>query len=260
MFKTARANYRKFQPLLFELISRDIKNKYRRSVLGVLWTLLNPLLMMTILSIVFSGLFRWEVENYPIYILCGQVLYNFFSDSTQAAMNSIIYSAPLLKKVYVPKYMFTLSRIMSCSINIFAAFAALLIVMVVTRTPLHYTMFLSVIPMAIMIMLALGVGFILAALSVKYRDIVHLYSVFLTGFIYLAPVIYPLSIITNPKLSFIIKLNPVTNILTMFRGFVMYNSMPDLYTVLMSFIPSALILCLGIWVFYKKQDDFILYL
>lgn len=260
MLQSVKANFKKFKPLLFELISRDIKNKYRRSVLGVFWTLLNPLLMMTILSIVFSNIFRFEVENYAVYILCGQVLYNFFSDSTQAAMNSIIYSAPLLKKVYVPKYMFTLSRIMSCSINIFAAFAALLIVMVVTRTPLHYSMFLAVIPIFIMIMFSLGVGLILAALSVKYRDIVHLYSVFLAGYIYLAPVIYPINIIGNPTLKFIIKLNPVTNILEMFRGFVMYNSMPDLFTVLMSLLPSAAILVLGVWVFYKKQDEFILYL
>lgn len=260
MLKSVKANFMKFKPLLFELISRDIKNKYRRSVLGVFWTLLNPLLMMTILSIVFSNIFRFEVENYPIYILCGQVLYNFFSDSTQAAMNSIIYSAPLLKKVYVPKYMFTLSRIMSCSINIFAAFAALLIVMVVTRTPLHYSMFLAVIPMIIMIMFSLGVGLMLAALSVKYRDIVHLYSVFLAGFIYLAPVIYPIGIIGNPTLKFIIKLNPVTNILEMFRGFVMYSTMPDLYTCLMALVPSTVILLLGVLVFYKKQDEFILYL
>ena len=260
MFQSTIANFRKFKPLLYELISRDIKNKYRRSVLGVLWTILNPLLMMTILSIVFSNIFRFEVQYYPVYILCGQVLYNFFSDSTQAAMNSIIYSAPLLKKVYVPKYMFTLSRIMSCSINIFAAFAALLIVMVVMRVPLHFTMFLSIIPILIMIVFALGTGFILAAVSVKYRDIVHLYSVFLTGCIYLAPVIYPLSIISNPTLQFIIKLNPVTNMLAMFRGFVIYNTMPDLFTVLMSVIPSIVILAIGLLVFYKKQDEFILFL
>ena len=131
--------------------------------------------------------------------------------------------------------------------------------MVVLRTPLHYTMFLSAIPIVIMIMFSMGVGFILAALSVKYRDIVHLYSVFLTGFIYLAPIMYPLDILGN-VLQTIVKINPVTNILVMFRGFMMYNSMPDLYTILMSIIPSALILVLGVWVFYKKQDEFILYL
>ena len=259
MHNSIRANFNKFKPLLFELISRDIKNKYRRSVLGVLWTLLNPLFMMIILSAVFSHIFGFAVENYPIYILCGQVLYNFFSESTQSAMNSIIHSAALIKKVYVPKYIFVLSRILSCSINIFASYAALLIVMVVLRTPLHYTMFLSVIPIAIMIMFSMGVGFILAALSVKYRDIVHLYSVFLTGFIYLAPIMYPIDILNN-VLRTIVKINPVTNILEMFREFMMYNSMPDAYTIVMSIVPSALVLAIGLLVFYKKQDEFILYL
>lgn len=259
MHNSVRANFIRFKPLLFELISRDIKNKYRRSVLGVLWTLLNPLFMMIILSAVFSHLFGFAVENYPIYILCGQVLYNFFSESTQSAMNSIINSAALIKKVYVPKYIFVLSRVLSCSINIFAAYAALLIVMVVLRTPLHYTMFLSVIPIAIMIIFSMGVGFILAALSVKYRDIVHLYSVFLTGFIYLAPIMYPIDILGN-VLYRIVKLNPVTNILEMFRDFMMYNSMPDVYTVVMAVVPSVIVFIFGLWVFYKKQDEFILYL
>ena len=110
-----------------------------------------------------------------------------------------------------------------------------------------------------MIMFSMGVGFILAALSVKYRDIVHLYSVFLTGFIYLAPIMYPIDILNN-VLRTIVKINPVTNILEMFRGFMMYNSMPDVYTIVMSIVPSALVLAIGLLVFYKKQDEFILYL
>lgn len=261
MFSGAIKDFKRFRPLLYELVSRDIKNKYRRSALGVLWTLLNPLFMMIILSIVFSNIFTGitdGVENYPIYILCGQVLYNFYSESTQAAMNSIVINAPLIKKVYVPKYMFALSRVISCAINIFAAFAALLVVMVIMRVDLHYTIFLSVIPMLIMIIFSLGIGLILAALSVQYRDIVHLYSVFLTGFVYLAPIVYPLEML-NGWVRRLVLLNPVTNILTMFRGFVINNAMPDLYTVVMAVVPSVLIFMLGIWVFYKKQDDFILY-
>ena len=260
MFKEAREGFKKFSPLLVELVSRDIKNKYRRSVLGVLWTLLNPLFMMTILSIVFSHLFRFDIENYPLYILSGQVLYNFFSDSTQNAMNSIIYNGPLIRKVYVPKYMFTLSRVISNAINILASYAALLIMMVIMRAELHYMMLLSFIPMIIMVIFALGVGLILAALSVQYRDIVHLYTVFLAGYIYLAPVIYPLDIALGTWVKWIILVNPVTNILTMFRGFILYNTLPSLFTVLMSVIPSVLVLFLGVYVFKKKQDDFILYL
>ena len=104
-------NFQKFRPLLGELVMRDVKIKYRKSVLGVLWTLLNPLLMMAVLSIVFSHLLRFNVENYPVYILSGQVMYNFFSEATSSAMTSILNNAPLIKKVYIPKYLFTFARI-----------------------------------------------------------------------------------------------------------------------------------------------------
>ena len=169
------ANFKQYTPLLSELVSRDIKTKYRRSVLGVLWTLLNPLLMMIVLSIVFSQLFgRFGVENYPIYLLSGQVIFNFFSESTSMSMSSIINNAPLLKKVYIPKYMFVLSRTISSAINLFASFAALIIVMFVMRVELHYTVVLTVFPIVALVKLSVGVGLMLASLAVKFRDIVHL--------------------------------------------------------------------------------------
>ena len=127
-------NFLKFRPLLSELVARDIKIKYRRSVLGVLWTLLNPLCMMIILSIVFSNIFKFDVENFPLYVLSGQVIFNFFNDATTSSMTSIISSASLIKKVYVPKYLFVLSRIVSSFINLMAAFTELLLFMVATRT------------------------------------------------------------------------------------------------------------------------------
>ena len=106
-------NLKKFTPLLGELVSRDIKTKYRRSILGVLWTLLNPLLMMIVLSIVFSNLFKFDIANFPVYLLCGQVIFNFFNDATNSAMSSIIVNASLIRKMYIPKYLFTISKILS---------------------------------------------------------------------------------------------------------------------------------------------------
>ena len=116
-------NFVKFKPFLKELVSRDVKVKYRRSILGVLWTLLNPLLMMTVLSIVFSNLFKFDIENFPLYLLCGQVIFNFFNDATTNAMSAIIGSASLIKKVYVPKYVFVMSRVCSSLINLMASCA-----------------------------------------------------------------------------------------------------------------------------------------
>ena len=149
-------NFVKFKPFLKELVSRDVKVKYRRSILGVLWTLLNPLLMMTVLSIVFSNLFKFDIENFPLYLLCGQVIFNFFNDATTNAMSAIIGSASLIKKVYVPKYVFVMSRVCSSLINLMASCAALFLIMIGMRAELHWTMLLSVVPLFLLVVLALG--------------------------------------------------------------------------------------------------------
>lgn len=250
-------NFLKFQPLLSELVARDIKIKYRRSVLGVLWTLLNPLCMMIILSIVFSNIFKFEVENFPLYVLSGQVVFNFFNESTSNSMTSILSSASLIKKVYVPKYLFVLSRIVSSFINLMAAFTALLLVMVFTRAELHWTAFLSFIPLIMLVGFSLGVGLILAALTVKFRDIMHLYSVFTTGLLYLTPVIYPMTILPE-KIRIIVMLNPLTNYLIMLRDLMLQNTLPSLSSVLLGAAEVIVVLALGGYVFYKNQDEFIL--
>ncbi|MDY2814118.1 MAG: ABC transporter permease [Dorea sp.] len=250
-------NFKKFQPLLQELIARDIKIKYRRSVLGVLWTLLNPLFMMIILSVVFSNLFKFDIENFPLYILSGQVIFNFFNDSTTSAMSAIINNASLIKKVYVPKYLFVLSRIFSSFINLLASFTALLLVMVATRTELHWKVLLVPIPLMLLMGLSLGVGLILAALTVRFRDIMHLYSVFTTALMYLTPVIYPMSMLPE-WLEPIVRINPITNILIMFRDVMLNNLWIDPVSLLVSVIEVVIFLILGLRVFYVSQDEFIL--
>ena len=203
-------NFLKFQPLLSELVARDVKIKYRRSVLGVLWTLLNPLCMMVILSVVFSNIFKFDVENFPLYVLSGQVIFNFFNDATTSSMTSIISNAALLKKIYVPKYLFVLARVFSSFINLMASFTALLLVMVAVRAELHWMVFLSFIPLLMVVVFSLGVGMLLAALTVRFRDIMHLYSVFTTGLMYLTPVIYPMSMLPD-GIKTVVMMNPLTN-------------------------------------------------
>lgn len=250
-------NFKKYQPLLNELIARDIKTKYRRSLLGVLWTILNPLLMMVVLSVVFSNLFRFDIEYFPVYLLSGQLIFNFFSESTTNAMSAIIANGPLIKKIYVPKYMFVLSRIFSSTINLLASFTALICVMLVMRVRLHYTVLLSWIPLGLIVFFSLGVGLILAAITVKFRDIMHLYSVFTTALMYLTPVIYPMSILPE-WLEKIVLLNPITNILMMFRNLMIYGTVPTVLSLILGIAEVIVVLILGVYVFYKNQDDFIL--
>ena len=250
-------NFKKYTPLLTELVSRDIKTKYRRSILGVFWTLLNPLLMMVILSVVYSQLFKFQIENFPLYILSGQVIFNFFSEATNSAMTSIINSSSLIRKVYIPKYLFTISKIMSSVINILASFCALLVVMIFTKAELHYSIIFAIFPMIIIAILSTGVGLMLAAFAVKFRDLIHLYSVFTTALMYLSPIIYPMEILPD-KVATIVRLNPITNILEIFRDVIMYNKLPELNVILLAVVPSVVMLFLGLFAFYKKQDTFIL--
>lgn len=251
------ANFKKFEPLLSELVARDIKIKYRRSVLGVLWTILNPLCMMVILSVVFSSIFKFDVENFPLYVLSGQVIFNFFNEATTSSMSSVISAASLIKKVYVPKYLFVLSRVISSSVNLLASFSALLIMMIIMRVELHWEMVFAAVPFAMLIGFSLGVGLLLASLAVRFRDIVHLYGVFTTGLIYLMPVIYPMSILPD-VIKKIVMINPLTNYLIMFRGVMFDGMLPSWKGVAVGLIEMCAALGIGMWVFYKRQDGFIL--
>ena len=250
-------NFLKFRPLLSELVARDIKIKYRRSVLGVLWTILNPLFMMIVLSVVFSNLFRFDIENFPVYLLSGQVIFNFFNDTTTTSMGAIIGNGSLIKKIYVPKYLFVLSRVLSSFINLMASITALILVMLGMRVEMYWTVILVPIPLFFLVAFSLGVGLFLSAITVKFRDVMHLYSVFTTALMYLTPVIYPMSILPDWLLS-IVKANPITNILIMFRDVMMNGRVPSLEGIVIAVVEVAVALGIGLYVFYKNQDQFIL--
>lgn len=252
-------NFKKFQPLLKELVIKDIKTRYRKSVLGVFWTLLNPLLMMIVLSVVFSNIFKFDIANYPVYILSGQVIFSFFSEATSNAMLSIIGNAPLIKKVYIPKYTFPFASIISSLINVMASFSALIIVMLFMRTELHFTILLSFIPIISLVIFSTGIGLILATYVVKFRDLMHFYSVFLTALMYLMPVIYPMSILEGKAWIYnIVQWNPMTLMLETFRDFVMYGTCPSWQYFVIIFVVAFAIFVLGLWAFRRKQDTFIL--
>ena len=148
----------KYQWLLKELVARDLKIKYRKSVLGYLWSILNPLLMMTILTLVFSNMFRFDIENYPVYLLTGQLMFTFFSESTNMAMNSILSGAALIKKVYLPKYIFPISRVISSFTTMIFSLLALLIVMIVTDSEFHLTIIILPIVLINVFIFSIGIS------------------------------------------------------------------------------------------------------
>lgn len=250
-------NFLKFRPLLEELIGRDIKVKYRRSVLGVLWTLLNPLMMMIVLSIVFSNLFKFDVEYFPVYLLSGQLVFNFYNESTSGAMSAILNNSSLIKKIYVPKYLFVVSRLLSSVINLAASFSALILVILAMRVPLSWKVILSIIPLGLLAVFSLGVSLFLSAVTVKFRDVMHLYPVFTTALIYLTPVIYPMSILPE-KVKMLVMINPITNYVLMFRETMLYGHYLSIPSIILGTVEAVIMLAIGLWVFYKMQDDFIL--
>lgn len=250
-------NFVNYRSLLVELVKRDIKVKYRRSILGLIWTILNPLLTMCVLTIVFSSFFRFEIDNFPVYLLCGNIIFAFFSEATNMAMTSILGNGALLKKIYVPKYLFPFAKIVSSFVNLLASLIALVIVMIVTRTTVHISIIFAIFPIIYVFIFALGIGLMLSALVVFFRDFLHLYSVILTLWNYLTPIFYPISILPDNIVT-IIKMNPLTMFVQMFRDCILYGNIPNLKDNFICATVSMLTLIVGLYCFGKKQDKFVL--
>lgn len=253
------ASFKRYRHLLRLLVKRDFISKYRKSMLGVLWSLLNPLLTMLVLTMVFSYIFSRNIEYFPVYLLSGQIIFGFFSESTNLAMTSIISSEGIMKKVYVPKYIFPLSRVLSSLVNVLFSFIAFLLVFVIIRVPFHWTLLLLPIPVIYTFVFSLGVSMLMSSLSVFFRDLRYLYGVFLTLLMYLTPIFYPTDILPA-RLIPIMGLNPMYHFVDYFRDLALNNTVPDLWSnmVCIGFCLAAL--CCGAYVFMAQQDRYILYI
>jgi len=253
------SGFYKYKNLLYELVVRDIKTRYRKSVLGLFWTLLNPLCMMLVMSMVFSTLFRTDIEHFPVYLLTGSILFSFNSEATTQALTSVIANAGLIKKVYIPKYLFPLSRVLSSVVNMGFALFALLLVMIVTGTPFHSSLFLFFVPIAYLLLFTTGLSLILSSITVFFRDIHHLYGVFTLLWTYATPLFYPVTIIPE-KFSWIFKWNPMYYYIDYFRLLVLHGEIPGSGINMICFSIGFFTLLLGLVTFYKTQDKFILHI
>lgn len=256
--KEKMEGFRRFTPLLRELVVRDIKVRYRHSALGLVWTVLNPLLMMVVITIVFSTLFKQNIPNFPIYYLSGSLIFAFNSESTTTALNSIISNASLIKKVYIPKYLFPLSNVLSGLVNLGFSLIAMFIVMLITDAPFHATLLLLPIPIFYTFLFSVGLGILLSAVTVFFRDIAHFYSVFILAWTYFTPIFYPVEILPDAAMK-LMQLNPMYHLVSYMRSIVLYGVFPSLKENLLCLCLGLLMLALGLFVFYKKQDKFVLY-
>lgn len=242
---------RKF--LLKQLVKKNLTSKYKDSILGILWSFFNPLLIMIVFTAIFSMLFGREIDNYPVYFLSGRLLYDFFSSGSKGAMNSIKRNAGILEKIYVPKSMFVISSVCYEFVNFLISFAILFGVMIVTGATFHPTLLLSIIPIALLFMLVFGLGLILSVANTYFSDIGYLYNVFTLILMYSSALFYPIEVVP-PRIQIIFTLNPIYTAISTFRECV-YGVVPDSFSLLYLGIFSVMVLVIGIILFkmYEKK-------
>lgn len=249
----------RYRFLMEQLVNRDFKTKYKRSVLGVLWSFLNPLLMMLVQYVVFSTLFQSNISNFPVYLLTGIVCFNFFSESTNMCLQSISGNAGLITKVYVPKYIYPVTRVLSSSINLLLSLIPLVLVLLITRTPLSIRSILLVFGIFCLELLSLGVGLILCSLMVFFRDTQFIWGVLITILNFATPIFYPESIIPARFMT-IYKMNPLYHVVRFFRIVLLEGVSPEPKAYGLCLIAALIPLVIGIAVFKKSQDRFVLHI
>lgn len=252
--------YKKYGFLLQQLVSRDFKVKYKRSVLGVVWSLLYPILMMAVMAIVFSNVFKFSTPgvSYLAYLLIGLTYFNYFSEASNLAMSSVVANFSLINKVYMPKYIFPLSKCIFVGINFLLTLIPLYAVIILTGTGLNWWHLLLPFSFACLFLFTIGMGFILATISVFLRDMFYIYGIILTIWTYFTPIMYDINML-NPTFAIILKFNPLYQYINFARTIILYGNCPTIAQVAGCFISAILVFVIGVFVFKKNQDKFIYY-
>ena len=236
-----------------ELVAREMKRKYSRSKLGILWSVLNPLLSMTVLSLVFSTMFRKSIENYPVYYLTGFLIWNFFTTATNSAMTSLGDNQALLLQVRLPREIFPFSRVCTAFVNFLYSLAAYVVILAVFRISLGISAFFFPLVMILLFFFSLGAGYILAVLYVFFGDVKHLYSVLLTLWMYLSALFYPLELLPE-GMQVLIWQNPVYNFIAAARDCILYGRMPGAAVWARVILWSLGVFLAGTWIFRESQN------
>ena len=256
--KTLNA-FRQYGLLLRQLVMRDFKVKYKSSALGMIWSFLNPLLTMLVYFFVFSTIFQNNIENFPAYLITGIIVFNYFSEATSLGMTSIVGNGGLITKVYIPKYIFPLSKILSSAINLCISTIPMLVIILLSGIPLQKSMLLLPVAMLFLMMFSLGIGLILATMNTFFRDTQFLWSVLITLWSFLTPIFYPASIIP-PQFFSIYQMNPMYHMVGFVRSIMVSGTSPSPMSFVYCVAVSLLSLVLGLYVFRKKQNEFVLHL
>ena len=249
----------KYRFLMKQLTARDFKIKYKRSVLGALWSFVNPLLMMSVQYFVFSTIFKADIENYPVYLLAGIVLFNFFNESTNISLYAITGNAGLITKVYVPKYIYPVSKVASTGVNLLISLLPLFLMCMATGVRATKAWLLIPFDLLFLLVFCIGLGFMLSAVMVFFRDMQFIWSVFSMVLTYATPVFYPESILPD-SFKGVLAINPMYHFIRFFRQIILEGISPEPREYLICTLFAAAFCLLGVAVFKKSQDRFIFYI
>lgn len=245
----------RYRNLVFHMVRRDIVTRYKRSVLGIAWTMLNPLGTMVILSIVFSQIWRTG-PGYPVYVLAGLIPWTFFSLTTSDAMTNLISGVVLRQRVYMPSTIFALTATGNGLVNLVLSLVPLFLVMLFTGVPIRLSLLFLPVPILILAFFALGVGLLISTMAVYFRDITAMYSIILTAWMYLNPIIYPEDLLNPTFRLWLSRLNPMYEIIKLFRMPIYDGRIPSLMEFGPLLLISVFVFVLGWWIFTRKADEF----
>lgn len=243
----------KYRYLLGQLIRRDILTRYKRSVLGVAWTMLNPLGTMLILTFVFSNFFKSAVPHYSVYILSGLLAWNFFSQGTNASISGLVWGGNLLKRIYIPSTIFGVSAIGTALVNLVISIVPLVIVMIVNQAPFFWSMLFLPVSILLLTAFTLGLGLFISSLAVYFPDVAEMYQVLLTAWMYLTPIIYPESLISAQWLPYY-QINPMYWMVKMFRLPIIDGRLPLWQEFLPAFAWAVGMLMVG-WIYFTSKSE-----
>ncbi|HSR32188.1 MAG TPA: ABC transporter permease [Anaerolineae bacterium] len=244
-----------YRDLIFQLVRRDLVSRYKRSALGIAWTMLNPLGMMIVLSVVFSQLFH-TVDGYAAYVLCGLVVWNFFSQTTSAAMTQMVWGSSLLQRIYLPRTAFVVGAIGTGFVNLLLSFVPLFLIMLVLGLPLRWSLLFLPVSIVMLAAFSLGVGLLFSAWAIYFPDVSEMYTVALTGWLYLTPIIYPKEMIPEAYRFWFLHLNPMYYMVQAFRRPIYEGVLPTGALVAAAGVMSLVTLVVGWTVFSSRADQF----
>lgn len=246
-----------YRYLIMQLVRRDILTRYKRSFLGVAWTMLNPLGMMLVWTIAFSQFFRSaDLPSYPSFVLNGLLAWTFFSQTTTASMVNLVWGGGLLNRIYIPRTSFAIAAMGTGLVNIGLSMVPLMLVMLVTGLPIHWSILFIPISLLILAFFALGVGLLISTLAVYFPDIAEMYQIVLIAWMFLTPVMYPETILPLAYRTYITMLNPMYHLVKLFRIPLYYGRLPTWFELLVPLTFSLVVLIIGWYVFVRKSDEF----